>query len=172
MPSADNQIRLIHDCLRARLGSGAGEHRLAETYGPANEPYADYRVAYEAVVEPMALDQLRIEFWVTEDGAVAVGLENRGRVAKFNGVKTPAPTTFITGHEPSPVSPDYVRQLVDLAANGAFEARGRVAFGRLTWVKLHSSSGTILPPEVARLLRPISLLVPIGRQFRVRYRPW
>jgi hypothetical protein len=172
LPSPDDQIQLIQECLRAKLGApGAAGHRLVENHDPTNEPYADYHVVHEIVVEPLSLDQLRIEFWVTDDGAVSVGLERRSRVAKFTGVKT-SRDTFIAGHEPVFVSPEYVRQLVDLVANGAFEARGRVAFGRLTWVKLHTPSGTVLPPEVARRLHPIPLLVPIGRQFRFHYRPW
>jgi hypothetical protein len=54
-----------------------------ESTDPAFDPYSDdYRVIYEAAFVPAALDKGRIEFWLTDTGHVAVGIERYDRIVR------------------------------------------------------------------------------------------
>jgi hypothetical protein len=122
------------------------------------------------IVEPTSLDQLRIEFWVTAVGSVAVGIENRGRFARRVGVTTSAPSTFLAGHEPAPVSHEYLSQVVALVADGAVVGRGRAMLGKLVSVQLHPLAGRRL--ALGSFYSLARTWVPIGRRIDAEYRPW
>lgn len=88
-----------------------------EETNPKKDSDDSYEVAYEAVFEPQALDQARVEIWVTSNGAVAIGFENRKRIAQRLGVRGEQ-VRFAAGHEPSFVSESYLLAILDLIADG------------------------------------------------------
>lgn len=90
---------------------------FTESLDPVNDRYADYIVCYEAVFQPVDLDQARLEVWATTDGRIAIGFETRDRVAKRLGVRNMR-GGFAAGHEPYSLTESAVRALLELVANG------------------------------------------------------
>lgn len=95
-----------------------------ENLAPDNEPAADFQVVYEAVLKPPALDRVRIELWVTEEGHVGVGLERWSRAARRIGSRY-SRRRFVAGREPVPMTPQQLDAALSLAANGDIVVRVR-----------------------------------------------
>jgi hypothetical protein len=76
-------------------------------------------VVYEASFEPAALDKARIEFWLTDTGHVAVGVETYERVALRLGRRL-ARRGFAVGNEPRTETADALRKLFALVTRGKF----------------------------------------------------
>src|SRR5258708_24746242 len=88
-----------------------------ETLDPPSHPTDDYRVIYEAHFVPESLDKARIEFWLTDDGYVAVGIETYQRILQRLDLKAMR-RGFAGGHEPSAKSKDGLKTLFDAATRG------------------------------------------------------
>jgi hypothetical protein len=72
-----DDLRSIFSRWKAEDLAAAGV-TFKESFDPTFDPRSDdYRVIYEATFEPVALDQARMEFWVTDTGHVAVGIETQ-----------------------------------------------------------------------------------------------
>src|SRR5258705_10545364 len=80
-----------------------------ESSDPEFDPNDDYRVIYEVSFEPSALDKARIEFWVTDMGHVAVGIETYERICKRLERRTTR-DGFVAGHEPREVTKDGLQR--------------------------------------------------------------
>ena len=88
-----------------------------ETSDPTFHPNDDYRVIYEASFEPSVLDKARIEFWVTDTGLVAIGIETYERIIKRTGLIA-FRGGFALGHEPRSVSEKALQILFDVLSQG------------------------------------------------------
>ena len=88
-----------------------------ETSTPIHDPNAEYEVVYEAIFEPNALDQLRLEIWATAQGDLAIGLETRERVARRLRGKYQS-KRFVAGHEPVSIPESGLLKLLDVVATG------------------------------------------------------
>jgi hypothetical protein len=88
-----------------------------ESFSPEFDPSNDYRVVYEAVFEPTALDKARIEFWVTDSGYVAVGIETYKRIVRRLELRA-IRHGFAVGHEPRLVTKDGLRYLFEAVVAG------------------------------------------------------
>jgi hypothetical protein len=53
-----------------------------ESFSPEFDPNDDYRIVYEAVFAPTALDKARIEVGLTDEGFVAVCIETYKRIVQ------------------------------------------------------------------------------------------
>jgi hypothetical protein len=109
-------VKSIFSAWNPETLSAAGIN-FKETSDPTLHPNDDYRVIYEASFEPNALDKARIEFWVTDTGHVAIGIETYERITKrtrlmaFRG-------GFALGHEPRSVSEKALQILFDAVSHG------------------------------------------------------
>jgi hypothetical protein len=74
-------------------------------------------VIYEASFEPTTLDKARIEFWVTDSGHVAVGIETYERIVQRLGLRA-IRHGFAVGHEPRTVTKDGLKALFDAVTLG------------------------------------------------------
>ena len=92
--------------------------KFQEDKDPPNEPYPDYTVAYEAVLEPPSIDKMRVIVSVTSDGAVGIGLETWDRVAKRLCARTRSQHRVGGGYELGHMSETGLRALLDLVAKG------------------------------------------------------
>lgn len=116
----------VRDFLRDWLKeSEHGGIACRENLSPHNEPAADYEVVYEALFEPEPLDQVRVEFWVTADAHVAVGLERWSRVARRLGIKSSS-RRFVAGHDFVRITEAKLETILSLAANGDVVVGARV----------------------------------------------
>jgi hypothetical protein len=88
-----------------------------ESFNPPFDPHDDYRVIYEASFEPLALDQARMEFWVTETGHVAVGIESYQRILARTGLAAII-GRFAAGHEPVTATKEGSQILFDAVTKG------------------------------------------------------
>jgi hypothetical protein len=88
-----------------------------ESFDPTFDPNDDYRVIYEATFEPDNLEKARIEFWVTDTGHVAVGIETYERIVQRLGLKA-IRHGFAVGHEPRTVSKEGLQTLFDAVVLG------------------------------------------------------
>ncbi|MCU7965872.1 MAG: hypothetical protein KZQ74_01460 [gamma proteobacterium symbiont of Bathyaustriella thionipta] len=84
---------------------------------PKNDSQDDYLVAYEAVFEPRALDQARIEIWVTPDGHIAIGVERWRRIKERLHIKCWS-DRFASGCEPQCMSETELLAYLNLIAEG------------------------------------------------------
>jgi hypothetical protein len=110
------ELRSIFDAWKVQDLSQHGI-QFKETYTSEFDPNDDYRVIYEALFEPMMLDKARIEFWLTDLGHVAVGIETYGRVVQRlegKGIRR----GFVGGHEPRTVPKDGLKMLFDAVTLG------------------------------------------------------
>ena len=161
--------------LHARLAkSSLGSAALIENLTPEHDKYADYLLVYEAVIAPPRLDQARIELWVGEEGNLAVGIENQGRIAERLRKRTGSPVQFIAGHEPLALEMAHVEKLVEVVAGGGLVIPARHAFGRI----LSTTAEVAVPADApygfrayAKSLR-IGFDLPIGARAELGYRPW
>jgi hypothetical protein len=88
-----------------------------EVIKPVTDPYADYSVVYEVVFEPSSLDQACVEFWVTQEGKVSLGLETQKRIAERLGVIC-RNNRFAAGHEPYRMRETDLLMILELIATG------------------------------------------------------
>lgn len=105
-------------------GNSQGSVAFTEKLDVSNDPHDDYLVVYEAVFEPIALDQMRVEVWVTDDGYTAVFLENFDRIARRLGMGN-RPAGSSAGHEPMAVSEGALMAIFDAVAAGEIAIRAR-----------------------------------------------
>jgi hypothetical protein len=114
---------MIVDDLRSVFSGWKAEDLVAagvtfkESFDPPFDPHYDYRMIYEASFDPAALDQARIEFWVTDTGHVAVGIETYERILTRTGL-TAIRRGFAAGHEPRTVSREGLQILFDTVTKG------------------------------------------------------
>jgi hypothetical protein len=98
------------DLLAARI-------EFRESSDPTFDPNDDYRMIYEVTFEPDNLEKARIEFWVTDTGHVAVGIETYERIVRRLGLKA-IRHGFAVGHEPRAVSKEGLQTLFDAVTLG------------------------------------------------------
>lgn len=122
------------------------EVSFREVLEPAIDPYARFTVAYEGIIEPASLTQIRLEIWVTTDGQVAIGVETKARVAERLRVRNQG-TGFAAGHEPSPMSTQVLRELIELSAHGEINIGARI----VPWLGMVKTSAVVAPGTKARL---------------------
>jgi hypothetical protein len=110
---------------------------FTESFSPTFDPHQDdYRVIYQASFEPVALDKPRIEFWITDTGHVAVGIETYERISRRLGRKA-IRRGFAAGHEPSAASKERLQELFDTVTGGKVSIGVRTIFGHATSARLH-----------------------------------
>ena len=88
-----------------------------ESLDPPVDPNADYRVVYKASFEPIALNKARIEFWLSDSGHVAVGIETYERIARRLRQRV-GRHGFVVGHEPSAATVDGLQVWFDAVTHG------------------------------------------------------
>src|SRR5258708_37108090 len=88
-----------------------------ESSDPKFDPNDDYRVIYEASFEPTTLDKARIEFWVTDSGHVAVGIETYERIVQRLGLRA-IRHGFAVGQRPRNVTKNGLKALLDAVRRG------------------------------------------------------
>jgi hypothetical protein len=88
-----------------------------ESINPPVDPYADYRVIYEAWFEPAALDRAGIQFGLTDSGYIAVGIERYERILVRTGLRA-IRGGFAAGHEPGATSKEGLQILFDAVTQG------------------------------------------------------
>lgn len=110
------ELRSVFDGWNAQDLSGRGIE-FKETYNPEFDPNDDYRVIYEASFEPTTLDKARIEFWITDAGHVAVGIETYERIVQRLGLRA-IRHGFAVGHEPRTATKDGLKTLFDAVTLG------------------------------------------------------
>lgn len=98
----------------------------------------DYAIVYEAVFEPDDVTRSRIEIWVADDGAVAVGFETRERVAMRLGAR-PGRPGFAVGNEPVDMGLPGLLALLDCIADGELAINARSVLGVLAGVHAYVS---------------------------------
>jgi hypothetical protein len=106
-----------------------------ETLNPVPHRGDDYRVIYEAVFEPNVLDKARIEFWVTDTGHVAVGVEKYERIRKRTGLIT-FRHGFALGHEPRIMNKGVLQILFEAISLGKISISVQSFLKIITSVKL------------------------------------
>ena len=164
----DTRWMMDLNLLRTLLANWRAERRwtgvqFRETTTPSAPTFQDdYNVIYEAVFEPTAIHQARIELWLASSGHIAVGIETKERIAYRLGVKK-AVKGFAAGHEPQAISEIGLRALLNAVADGHLSIRvkpslltldstravitrsdmsGLVAEGRMKypWIEIRESS--------------------------------
>jgi len=113
--SPEQLRKVLASCLQEKQTTGI---RFIETTNPEEDPYSRYTVAYEAVLEPNTLDKARIEIWLTTEGAIAIGLETKNRIADRLGIKGGQYKIFAAGHEPTDVTKCGLLALLNVVAEG------------------------------------------------------
>jgi hypothetical protein len=114
--------------------SGAGVS-FRETLNPVPHRGDDYRVVYEAVFEPSVLDKARIEFWFTDTGHVAVGVEKYERIRQRTGLIT-FRHGFALGNEPKIMNTRALQILFDAVSLGNLSISVKSFLTVITSVKL------------------------------------
>jgi len=109
-------------------------------FDPHNDPQDDYRIVYEAVLEPASEDRMRIEIWLTDAARIAIGIETKRRLAHRLGLRA-LRSDFAAGHEPQSVSQESLRELLGIVANGFIGIRFLKLFGVL--VRSHAVTSEI-----------------------------
>lgn len=122
MDAQDNQSMRALERIRKILSTWFATKRaisvtFREVINPTPDADARYTVAYEAIFEPLSLDQARVELWVTSEGNIGIGFESHKRVAERLGVSSRY-DRFATGHEPHRMSETSLLALLDLIADG------------------------------------------------------
>jgi len=148
---------------------------LRDRINPPMDPHDDYRVIHEVLIEPAALDKMRMEIWLTASGHVAVGMETRDRVAQRLGSRT-LRKGFAAGHEPTVVSPQALAKLIQAVS------QGRLAIGVSSLLGfIYSTKGILAQADLHDLKRAgydcedwTSRMVGLHSFFEqvVRYRSW
>jgi hypothetical protein len=106
-----------------------------ESLNPVPDRGDDYRVIYEAVFEPNVLDKARIEFWITDTGHVAIGIEKYERIRKRTGLIT-FRHGFALGHEPKIMNKEALQILFDAVSLGKISISVKSLLKIITSVKL------------------------------------
>lgn len=123
MTAIDRSKRLTSQRVKTILAEWFAMRRpsaveFKEESAPKNSPHEDdYSIVYESVFLPEALDQARVEIWVTDDGNVAIGFEKQDRIARRLGVKGGS-DRFAAGHEPCAMTEAGLLSLLDRIADG------------------------------------------------------
>jgi hypothetical protein len=148
-----------------------------ESVDPVNDPYGSYVVRYEAIFEPITLDQARIELWVTAEDCVSIGFETRDRVAGRLSIKNRR-SGFAAGHEPYPMTHQGLLALLEVIANGEIAIFARV----VPWYGLGTTKALMLPERLHALslknyypcgwLHSVKKFESTGTVRVLRYRPW
>ena len=157
----------------ARVGAAAVS--FEENANPQNDAREHYAVAYEARFDPIALDQARVEVWITTDGRISIGIETRKRVSVRLRQKNRR-DGFAAGHEPGVMPKSALLAMLELIANGKIGISAKT----LPFVGLTSTTAILSPRSAERLkmfgYRPIDWLrVAKQEQFSsdiLHYRPW
>lgn len=110
-----------------------------ESSDPKFDPNDDYRVIYEASFEPAVLDKARIEFWVTDSGHVAVGIETYERIVQRLGLRA-IRHGFAVGHEPRTVTRDGLQMLFDAVTLGKIVIVVRTALRLATSARIYMAA--------------------------------
>jgi len=132
------ELRSVFEGWKAQAVSEDGIE-FKEAYNPAFDPNDDYRMIYQASFEPTTLDKARIEFWLTDSGHVAVGIETYDRIARRLGVK-PIRHGFAGGHEPKTVSKDGLKILFGAVTRGKMFIVVRNALRIATSAKIYMTA--------------------------------
>ena len=152
---------------------------ISEVHMPPEE---EYGVVYEVVFEPAELDSARLEFWFTETGGVAVGVETRERIGrrlhrKFYENNNLASSLMF--HQPISVTHQYVEKWIELCADGRVFLQIRVGwFGiRNAQVALKQSDYEILlgesyNPLLRKYIRRADNGLPFGSWIQLPFRSW
>ena len=111
-----DEVRSIFSSWRAQDLVAAGID-FRESFDPTFDQNDDYRVIYEASFEPDTIEKARMEFWVTDAGHVAVGIETYERIVRRLGLKA-IRHGFAVGHEPRIVSKEGLQVLFDVVTRG------------------------------------------------------
>lgn len=132
------ELRTIFDSWKAQ---NLSEHsiELKESYNPRSDPNDDYQVIYEAIFQPATLDRARIEFWVTDSGHVAVGIETYERIVERLGLRA-IRHGFAAGHEPRDVTRDGLRRVFDTVTQGKMFIVVKSALSLATSAKIYMST--------------------------------
>jgi hypothetical protein len=115
---------MLVDELRTIFASRKPQDLLAskivfkESFDPIADPQDDCRVIYEAAFEPADLDKARIEFWLTDTGHIAVGIETYGRILARTRLLGAIRGGFAAGHEPVPATKEGLQILFDAVTKG------------------------------------------------------
>ena len=151
-----------------------------ESFPTTHDLQDDYRVIYEAIFEPQALDKARIEVWLTDKGNIAFGFETRQRIAARLSVACWR-KGFAAGHEPLTLSRDGVLALLDAISDGKLLLNVRTFFGVLDGIVAAMSEDDRQDLKSAGYNRISWIAVARERivplKFgilgaRVRFRPW
>lgn len=111
-----NELKSIFADWKAQDLLAAGV-AFKESSDPIFDPSDDYRVTYTATFEPDTLEKASMEFWVTDTGHVAVGIETYDRIVRRLGLKA-IRHGFAVGHEPRAVSKEGLQTLLNAVAMG------------------------------------------------------
>ena len=106
-----------------------------ESFDPPVDPNDDYRVVYEASFEPNTLEKARLEFWLTDTGDVAVGVETHERISRRLGLKSIC-AGFAAGHEPTTLRTDGLQILFDAVSMGRIFITAQTIFWLVTSTRL------------------------------------
>jgi hypothetical protein len=119
---------------------GSSDVSFQESFPSARDPADSYKVVYEAVFEPRALDKARIEIWLTDEGNVAFGFETRQRLAARLSVAHWR-RGFAAGHEPRPLERGGILAFLEAVSDGKLLLEARKLFGVLDGVRAVMSEG-------------------------------
>ncbi len=106
-----------------------------EFFDPPFDTNDDYRVVYEASFEPNTLEKARLEFWVTDTGHVAVGVETYERISRRLGLKSIC-SGFAAGQEPTTASKEGLQILFDAVRMGRILISAKTIFWLVSSARL------------------------------------
>ena len=119
-----NDILKHETLIRQWFDSGNFQNvRLEIKDTSGNIPTDDYFVVKELTFEPNRLDQLWLQFYFAEGGAVGIGLENTSRISKRIGLPLSQRLVFVRGCEPLEIDPEKLIELLHAASSAAFNLR-------------------------------------------------
>jgi len=95
---------------------------FCQTLITEHDKYDDYKVKYELRFEPKDLDKIRVEIWITDEGAIGIGLETFARLGRrLNSVS--CRRGFVDGHEPRFTSIEDILLFLDNVAENKISIR-------------------------------------------------
>jgi hypothetical protein len=123
---------------------------LQNTLPVVDDTREDYQVIFQCGFYPQADAKTMLEFWLTADGAVAVGVERLQRVAKRAHLQN-SHDGFAGGFEPRKINVQQVLNICDLARNGALEIVAYGSFGRLVCCGINVPDSVTDMPDISRM---------------------
>jgi hypothetical protein len=166
---------MLVDELRTIFASRKPQDLLAsrivfkESFDPIADPQDDYRVIYEAAFEPADLDKARIEFWLTDTGHTAVGVETYARITQRLQLRA-IRHGFAAGHEPRTATVDSLRTLFDILTLGKFFIVVRSLLRVVSSVQLYMTESD--RDTISRLGYPSNWISSIPSNDPGRLAPW